>query len=107
MHVQDQTRTLIKKQKNKREKQNKNKINRYKKTHTATLKQERFDSKINDWASWNNLTLIWKSVVEIPFNSQSIFFLSEAQCHLFPSNCAAEVNNFSRMRAAKRGQYRK
>ena len=32
-------------------KQNKNKINRYKKTHTATLKQERFDSKINDWAS--------------------------------------------------------
>ena len=47
--------------------------------------------------------LIWKSAVEIPFKSQSIFFLSEAQCHLFPSNFAAEVNNFSH-RAAKLGQ---
>ena len=42
--------------------------------------------------------------MKIPFNSQSIFFLSEAQCHLFPSNCGAEVNNSSR-RAAKLGQY--
>ena len=42
----------------------------------------------------------------LPFKNQSIFFLSEAQCHLFPSNCAAEANSFSR-RAAKLGQYRK
>ena len=34
------------------------------------------------------------------------FFLSEAQCDLFPSNCAAEVKNFSH-RAVKLGQYRK
>ena len=45
-------------------------------------------------------------LLTVHIKNQSIFFISEAQCHLFPSNCAAEANSFSR-RAAKIGQYRK
>ena len=41
----------------------------------------------------------------LPFKNDRFLFLSEARCHLFPSNCATEANNFSR-RAAKLGQCR-
>ena len=40
--------------------------------HTHSNKEKRFDSETNDWTSWKNLTLIWKSSVEIPFKSQRL-----------------------------------
>ena len=42
----------------------------------------------------HNINLVSKSLWEIPFKNQSIFFLLEAQCPLFSSNCAAEETTF-------------
>ena len=40
--------------------------------HTHSNKEKRFDSETNDWTSWKNLTLIWKSSVKIPFKSERL-----------------------------------
>ena len=55
----------------------------------ATNKNHKFfDREISNWIYWNNLhvTLVWKSALEIPIESQSMFFSSEAQWPLLPSN---------------------
>ena len=43
---------------------------KHKRTHSN--KEKRFDSETNDWTSWKNLTLIWKSSVKIPFKSERL-----------------------------------
>ena len=60
---QDRTHTH-KKAKNKRKKN----VYIYKKKHVYSNWQKRFDSEINDWTSWNNLALIWKSAAAVEAN---------------------------------------
>ena len=67
-------------------------------TITVGLAKERLNTL-------KHIKIDFKTARERPFKSQSIYQLSEAQCHLVTKNLKTEVNNFSEG-AAKLGQYK-